>query len=904
MRIAARPLRAGWASLVGSGGSAAAGLGLLVACCVFLATAAPRESLALRTQALHRQLSAAAPLQRYVTGTVNYSGYASGFAAPPGAPELAGTRALLAAALTRDGLPLANNDAGWTELSTGLVPVTGLAPAVTTALRPPLMKVVYRDDLTRNAGLVAGRLPSAAEPAPTGTTVLQVAVTDATAARFGLRPGSRIGIGQTSSMVVSGIVRPRMVRSPFWGSQPLAAAPVLANKSANGSPYWTGAAFVPSGELSLLPGVFDPASMNLSWTFPLVLDSLTAAQASSLNGALAQEEAHPILPAGPSGTQLGGPQPIGISSGISSVLSAFVHQDRATGQVLDMLSVSLAAVGAVVVVLGAYLAAERRRQEFAQLRARGASVGELALLASRTGVAVALPAAAVAAALAVALTPGGSGPLGRLLPALTAGVPLASLPLITIWQHRRLSPAVEGASRPAGGRSPAPRLAAEVALLSAAAGGLVVLAQNEPSSPAGVALYPSLAPLLVAVPAAILVMRLYPPVLRALRRVASVRSGVATFVGFTRAATPSTVTVLPVFALVLALSVVTFGATVRSTVSGGETAISWQRTGADAVIDASGSSKTLDPAVWHAIATVPGVRHTAGILVQSGSAGGEALTVAAVSPSQYATLTADTPGPAFPAASLARPTPGQHRVPALVSPAAARLVGRRSALGIGAGQIEIRTVGTAPRLPGVEDSSVVVIPVWALGANPPPPTVLLAVGPDLDGSRLRAVVRRELPGAQVTLRSAVLASLSATPVSHGASMAIALGTAAAAVLCALVILVGVLSSARTRAVTLARLRVLGLAPRKGNWLLIAELLPQIVAGAAGGIACAVAMGPLLGPSIDLSAFTGEPGAALLRPQPVVLGATAGGLLVLGMLMLAVKIGARSRASGLPRDQEA
>lgn len=891
-----RGLRAGWAAVAGSGGTAAVGLGLLVACCVFLATSAPRESLGLRTQALHRELSATSSLQRYVTGAVNYSGYASGFRAPPGAQDFATTRAQLAFDLSREGVPLAHNGAGWTELSTGLVPVTGLAPAVSasTNLRPPQMKLLYRDDLSRFASLVAGRLPSTAEPASAGTPVLEVAVTSATAARFGLHPGSRIGVGPLSAIVVSGIVRPLMARAPFWAAQPIAAAPILANKSANDPPYWTGAAFVGPQELGLVSGELDPAEMNLSWSFPLSLTTLTAAQASSLNNTLREAGTQPILPIGASGV-VAGPEPITISSGIATVLSQFVQQDAATGQVLDMLSISLALVGAVVVLLGAYLAAERRRREFGALRARGASTGQLGLLALRTATAVVLPAAVVAGALGVILTPGGSGPLAWLLPALTVAVALASLPLIAIWQHRRLNPAA--ATEAAGRRSPAPRLAAEAALVAAAAGGLAVLAQNGQSSASGVAIYPSMAPVLVAVPAAIVVMRVYPSVLRALRGVTRPRAGVAAFVGLTRAAAAPVATVLPVFALVLALSVVTFGGMVGSAVSSGETATSWQRTGADAIIDASTSTRALDGPARRALEAAPGVQHTAAITVLPGSVGGQALTVAAVDPAQYANLVAATPAPAFPAASLGRPASGNGPVPALASAAAASLAGRGGPLGIGTNQMQIRTVGTISRVPGVDDSLVVVIPVWALGANPPPPSILLAVGPHLDGSRLEEVVRNELPGATVTLRSTVLASLATAPVSSGASVAIGLGTAAAAGLCALVILVGVLLTAPARDVTLARLRVVGVAPRKASWLVVAEVLPQIVAGAAGGIACAVAMGPLLGSSIDLSVFTGEPGAAALRPQPALLAAAAAGLLVLGMVMLAVEMATRRGTTG-------
>lgn len=884
----------GW--LAGSNGTAVLGFGLLVAFCVFVSAAAPRESLVLRTRALQQELSRATPLQRYVTGSVSYSGYASAFSTPPGAAQLAASRTQLANALRGRGIPLARAVPGWTELATGLVPVSGLAPRVTKQLRPPQMKLVYRNTLTRFASLTAGRLPAAAPPEPAGTTLLEVAVSSATASRFGLHPGSRIGITQRSGLVVTGIVRPHAAGAPFWLAQPLAAAPILTDNDPNLPSFWTGAAFVPAQELKLLPDVFDVSTLQISWSFPLALGSVNAAQATGLERTLAQAQTNPILAdnAGAPDTEV---EPISITAGFTGVLGDFVQQDAATRQVLNMLSTSLAVVGTVVVVLGAWLVAERRRRELAALRSRGASVGWVALLALRVAAAVVLPPAVVALALAVVVTPGGSGSLGWLLPALTVAVALVSLPTIAAGQHRRLNPA---ASAPEGGgrrRAAGPRLIAEVALLAASAGGIAVLASGGASTAARVSLYPSLAPVLVAIPTAIVVMRLYPPALRGVRRLTGARSGTAGFVGFARPATAPAVAGLPVFALVLALSVVAFGATVRSAVAGGEETASWQRTGADAVVDASTSQDPLDAAARRAIANVPGVEQAAAVTqLPGGVAGGALVTVAAVNPARYGALVAATPLPAFPAARLARRA-GGGPVPVLASPAAANLMGGHSGLLVYGTGLKVRIVGTASRVPGITAGSLIVLPAWALGPDPPPPTILAVVGPHLDAARLQAVVRREIPGAQVTLRSAVAASLAAAPLTASASVAIALGTAAAAGLCALIILVDLLLSAPAREATLARLRVSGLAPRQAGRLVAAEVLPPVVAGAAGGVACAVAMSPLLGPSLDLSAFTGEVGGSTLPPQPLVLATTAGGLLVLGLVMLGVEIGVRRGAAG-------
>ena len=134
-----------------------------------------------------------------------------------------------------------------------------------------------------------------------------------------------------------------------------------------------------------------------------------------------------------------------------------------------------------------------------------------------------------------------------------------------------------------------------------AAGGLIVLHQQGLPSSGGVNFYISAAPVLVAIPAAVLVIRLSPLVLRGLLRIAAARPGVTAFVGFARAARASLAAMLPAFALVLALTVVAFGFMVRTAVLRGQAGASWQATGADAVISLTDAPGTADagPAARH-----------------------------------------------------------------------------------------------------------------------------------------------------------------------------------------------------------------------------------------------------------------------------------------------------------------
>jgi putative ABC transport system permease protein len=277
------------------------------------------------------------------------------------------------------------------------------------------------------------------------------------------------------------------------------------------------------------------------------------------------------------------------------------------------------------------------------------------------------------------------------------------------------------------------------------------------------------------------------------------------------------------------------------------------------------------------------------------------VTVAVVNPSRYAALVARTPGPAFPAAALARPAaqagapaagPGPALAPALASASAAGVLSRRgTGLTVDGQKLRLRLAGRAPGIPGVGSSAFLVLPAWALSGPQPAPSVMLVVGSQLDTSRLAATVRRALPGAPVTVRGAVLAELGSAPLPAAAHAAIAEGAVAAAAFSALILLIWLLMSARSRDMTLARLATMGLGRGQARWLVVLETLPLVLAAAAGGVASAYALAPLIAPSISLSAFAGSGTSAAgagIRTEPLPLAACAAGLIVLAALALAAQ----------------
>ncbi len=900
MRLRLSSARAAWRLATGGAGPATAAVGVLIFACVFLAVAGPREGVALRSHALQQSFGAELPVQRTVYASLNDTALTSRMQVrTTSAATLVTVQSELRRNLAALHLPLAAASTDWSGLTSPLGTLTAFAKAAAPAGIPPQLELAYRGQLTRYTTLVAGAMPRTATQGADGT-MLQIAVTTGTAATLHLRVGSRLGDGLGTTLVVTGIVRPGGAASdPFWAADPLVYAPTQeATPPPASLPYWTGAGFVGASELAVLQKTMDQATTTTTVDFPLDLSGVTAGDAQALSAAFARAAAvaGEIGSSAGAYTGLAGVAPVTVTAGVGSVLTGFVAQDTAAGAVLSLLSVSLAAVGVMVILAGAQLVAEQRRSEFALRRARGGARWQIGLRAMAGTAAVTVPAAAAAIALAVALTAGYPDSLTWWLAGCTALVALGGAPLLAMRAHRVIDlPGTTRLVRPPRRRA-LQRLSLEAMLIVLAVGGLVLLRQQGTGqgSAAG-GWYTSLAPVLVAIPAAIVVVRLYPVLLRALLRVARSRPGVTAFVGFSRAVQNTPRAALPAFTLVLALTVVAFGTMIRSAVTSGEVAVSWQRTGADALIEPGTSQRSLTPAVLHAIASVPGVQHAAPVVMLYDSANGVSFTLVAVNPAQYAALVDSTPGGSFPAAPLSQP--GQHglsqhgggAVPALASAGYAGLLGGSTGvLHTPVGTMTIHVTGPAASVPGASPGSIlIVVPMSALPV-PVAPLEDLITGPHLDARALRQVVSQELPGASVTLRSADLAALTSAPLPRSAYLAITVGSVAAGALVVLVLLITLVLAARDGASILARLRVMGLGRGQARWLEVAQMLPQVTVSAAGGLVCAYALAPLIGPSIDLSAFTGAASAVPVRAQLVPLLAAAAGLLLLAMATVAVQ----------------
>jgi putative ABC transport system permease protein len=884
-------------------------LAVLVGACVFAALAGPAQSLRAQTEALRATMAGLSSQVKVVTVTADWQNVTQLIS--PGAPyhlagsDLSSATTALAHGFAAAGLPVGSG--AWAGLTSPPYPVSsGAGPRTSTGI-PPQVEVLDRPELVSRARLTTGAWTGSVPPRD-----LPCAVSTATAARFGLRPGSRLVLDAPTGPVtlfITGVVAARDPASTFWRTDTTAAEPIY-NTPFNRVPYWGGAVFADPGQDEAMQAVFGDSGLAMNWEVPLAPGRLTASQARPVFNALNQ-----VAGSFPQLGQLSGAAgAVQVSSPLTSSLGEFLDTEAAVDTVLVLLFVSLIVVGAAVISVAAWMVTVRRAAELTLLQARGASVAQLSAHLLRGAAAVALPAALLGAGLAFAIEGrGASSVLGWSLAALVIVVGLAGPVVIAAAQHRRPGPAASAARITASGEARPRRIAvrrwvAEATACAAAVAGLVVLHDQGLPAPGQTDLILAATPVLVAVPVALIVLRLYPLFVRALLAVAARAPGATGFVALAQASRNALTGVLPVFAVVLALSVAAFAGMVRSAVGHGEDAAAWAVTGADVLIQNSpassppGALDQVQAATVTQVAAVPGVAGTAVVWKTSWTAPGGTVTVLAVDPARYAALTATTPFPAFPAGQLGpAATPGAATtpvtagtvIPVLASPAAAALLGRPgSAAQLTARQpdlepIRVRVAGelrATPAQPG--GGAWVIMPLRTLPgtAGSPAPEILLVTGTGISEPKLAAAVNGTLPNAAVTTRTAVLNSLTTAPLPRSAVLLMRLTVLAAAGLGLGTVMMGLALGAAQRRRTLARMTTMGLDHPTG--LVVTEAMPAVLAAVVAGLACALALPQLVGPALTLAVFTGSGVPVAIQPGWVALGLPAAAVIVIAAAALA------------------
>ncbi|GGQ09490.1 membrane protein [Streptomyces pseudogriseolus] len=748
---------------------------------------------------------------------------------------------------------------------------------------PPVFHLVAQGGVAGHSRLAAGRLPKAPGDPGRAVSALEAAVTAETAEALNIRVGSVVHFpraeGDPLAVRVTGVVVPREPDGAYWSALPGLDRPnLMVTQGPVPSQYWSGTLLLaPDAGPALLSVPGAPARY---WTLAPDLPALQGRDLERLTSAVASLEGGPLLERA---TTAVSPH-LDVTTDLDAVLGEYDGLWSAVGPLVAVAAFGTGTVAALVLCMAGGLAAERRRAELTLLRARGASLRGLAgRLLAETAV-VAVPAAALGL-LAARLAVGTGRPVQSAVAAgAVALIALAALPLRAVAVHRAVGvhTSREDVVRARPSRR---RLVTEVTLLVVAAGAVVTLRTRGTSAegdPTGDELV-SLAPVLVAVIAALLLVRLYPLPLRGLARPARRMRGVVGPLSLARAGRAGGSTVLPLLALLTALTTAAFGGSVLAGVADARERASVFAVGADARVD------NLDPrrtGVEDRVRRAPGVEDVTPVKVSyTALAGNVRVSLAGVEPDPYAELSGRMDDGAFDADTLR--ASGKDAVPALGSPALAERLGDDPFPVImeDGDSFTARIVAVRTWTPALGADDFLVVDGSALRAGLKPPTGLLVTGDHPDAAALKKAAGGD---AQVRLRSAVIDATVESPLQTGAERVYVAAVAAGAAYAALALLLTLLRAAPERAALLARLRTMGLTRAQGRRLLILESLPQALLAAVGGVLTAWAAIRLLAPGIDLTTVavaTGAPaaGRALLRADRL-------SLLVPALAVVALTVG--------------
>ena len=864
---------------------------------VFLAAAAPRLIETFETRALQRTLTGAPALNRTMSAT-------GGWVVSPGnGPRVDQLRQSLRAMGPHLPPPLASPAASrWADVATPFLPVLNAAPSATAASDQPLLEIVYREPLSRHLRVVSGRLPDRYSTSGAGrqaTVTLDAAVNQATAARFSLHLGSDIQLGRVVLHVV-GITRPADPATAFWSYDQTFFGPKLEGAFTE-HPYWEAAALIGPGELPALQAGYSGSQLSLVLDLPLDLRFVTAAEASGLQGTLANLASSPLTVAASQGY----PSGMTVAGNMTSVLGQFLTEVSAVAEVMSLIVTGLFLISLVLILLAARLVVERRDSELATLRARGASLPGIAIRILATTTPLLLIALAAGAAAAVALVPSPDTVTSWQL-AGTLGIVALLGPGLLAAASQRGTGHAPGSRRadvtiPRRSRR---RLVAEVSAAALTAGAVLALRTRQAGQGSGVNVLAGAGPLLVALLAALVVISCYPLPLRLVLRMTRRRRGAVVHLGLARAARSASTALLPALVLILAMAMAGFGGMVNTTVSSTRVANSWDQVGADASVSVNDIHR-MTAAQVTSLSRVPGARHTVAVSDEAGSVavGSRTASTTAVSASvsRYAALSGDTPWGSFAPSPLA--DRGSRIIPVLVSPDLAGLTSRTGVLTTPDDvPLRIRAVGVLTATPAVPSGSFVVVPAWAASRNegPWPTNLMLLTGRPIDGAALRRAVARAVPFGAVRLRAEVLrTSLATIPMETVANQSVALCVGFAAVLAVAAVLAGLALAAGSRERLLVTLAAMGMRPGQSRVVAMMENIPLFVVALAGGVLAAIALPVAIGPALDLAVFTGSSAPVAVRPGLVPLLATAAGAAVL-ITATAVGHGAATRRNEIGR----
>lgn len=575
-----------------------------------------------------------------------------------------------------------------------------------------------------------------------------------------------------------------------------------------------------------------------------------------------------------------------LSTELVTVMGTALARANSASAILAVAAVGPLAVSVALIVLASSLIVRRRRTDLVLLTARGAPLPRLRRLLFGEGALLGLPAAAIGTGVGVLVTPGDAGIAPTVLAVLVGFAPAVAL--ASALTGSLLSRERSDLDVPVRGRWV--RILEILVVLLAVLAVIQLLLRGIGTDTAGIDPMVVVAPLLVTVALALVVVRLHPLPIAAAYTAARRRTGVVSLVGSARTLRNPAAGTTAVLAMVVAVAIAVFSSVILATVDRGAVVAAQRDVGADIRI----AGPYIDEAGLDRIRAVEGVADAVGVmrgdyLPVTGSAGRESVLSVVTDTAALAAVQRGFVAP-FPAEIA----PGADPVDVILS--------ATSAEAVGAGPLTVyerpaEAVGSLDTLAGFGTVLDFVImdaadytAIRGLGFHPRIVLADLAPGADPHAVAVAVDAAVGIPHSTRILVDST-AEIQASPAVSALRFVLLAAIAVAALLSviALLLVAGVSRDARSRVI--AMLRTMGLDRRRARGIVAWEFVPLGVTALVGGVLLGVALPLLVVSSIDLRPFTG--GGA--QPQLVVDPMLSGALLavVVGALAIAVVAGVLS-----------
>jgi putative ABC transport system permease protein len=667
---------------------------------------------------------------------------------------------------------------------------------------------------------------------------------------------------------LAGIVEAVDPGAGFWTHLPTALRASVVDNGISPPEYTAVAWFDPASWPDFAPMAL---ALRMQAWIPVDVGAIQAADAGRIAGQLGEfastsqvlgsGRAVEIVVAGPPGSvvpYLGYSTvgTVGFTTGLRDALVEATVAAASVDAVLATIASGPIGVAIAVLVLGARVVFERRRGGLELAAARGASPGQLRGILLVEGLVLGVPAGIAGGAVATALTPGSDGVAGWWIAAVLALTPAALL-VARAGELTPLRRARADLGSVGGGRW---RVVVEALVVLVAATSVVLLFQRGTAGAAQVGVDPLLAatPLLLALAACVLVLRLYPLPLGALVRRMSRRADLVPFLGSARALRDPSAGLVPVLAVVVGVSVAVASSVVLATLDAGIDTASDRRVGADLAV----SGVPLTRAQLAEIEAAEGVEAIAPVystrparLDVDGRT--RSTTLIVVDRAELARVQAGRPDALALPAALG--DEGSDPAPVVVSDAIAGLISSGDDVSLESHDIDVLATAE-PQSPFTPRDAWVLVD--RVNAEPftdrlVPRSVLVRLSPGAEADAVGATVAAIAgDGAVVATAAGLAADIRSMPDSRGLRTglvaAIAIATLLTALALALTLLVG--QSARARLLPL--LATLGLGQRGERAIVAWEIAPVTVVAVVAGAALGALVPVVVLNGVDLRTFTG------------------------------------------------